>query len=548
MSENDGSRIANVGYKPNKYIPKSGTSRLSRNSVAPFTRKTSKLSLDDISITPTNPRASLIRPSPIKIFSTSPSNSNDVIASKNWCFRKDCGKFENIVWFFILCTVAIVFSILAISLLAKSVRQADANLKAATPQYGKFIAESCNASTECGYDAYCSSALGTCQCLSNFYYDQYYGRCFLLKSNGESCAENRECNTEQHLICDTVNGYCTCPMQTVWASYYNKPDCVRTREIGETCQQTSHCITASYCLPSSSGQYRCQCATGYFPSYITGQCEKIRDVLERCYGFYQECPTNTVCRNPPNGDNQLYCLCITNFYYDASSKSCKAQTSNNTNCDTSTSCLSAYGLRCINGKCLCEPTKYWNGTHCDFYRFYGRPCSSVNLCTPTDPNLVCGVPPLGVSQQMCYCRTAYQFDDYSQLCVRQSLPFQACYTSNDCVDNATCLVNVCTCYPGYWFNSVTGQCDEKLAYGLACSAISAPCNYQLYGIGCYNNMCQCDPTYEYWSGTSCELRRYKDETCSATLLCRSNRGLACGGSNTCACSIGTWSASYDWCI
>ena len=71
-----------------------------------------------------------------------------------------------------------------------------------------------------------------------------------------------------------------------------------------------------------SGAYRCTCLSTQFYSGFTGQCEWIRKVNERCYNWYQECPTNTTCRQNSVYDGTTFCQCYEGSYYDPYSQSC----------------------------------------------------------------------------------------------------------------------------------------------------------------------------------------------------------------------------------
>ena len=156
----------------------------------------------------------------------------------------------------------------------------------------------------------------------------------------------------------------------------------------------------------------------------------------------------------------------------------------------------------------------------------------------------------GTAQFMCYCDTGYYFDTYIQLCTAQKSEGMVCYSSGECVDNATCTNNVCACYPGYWSNPTTGECDLKLSYNATCSisAKTVPCNYELYGINCFNSLCGCDPVLEYWSGSYCAPRlHYGETTCTTTVLCATYRGFTCS-SGQCVCSSGLgWNGNYYYC-
>ena len=159
----------------------------------------------------------------------------------------------------------------------------------------------------------------TCQCVTNNYYDSDYMSCLPLKTYGQTCLESRECNFYNGLVC--TQRYCTCPVQQIWGTYYGYNACSRTRQVGETCSKSSDCNGNSYC-GLVSGTYRCTCLSTQFYSGFTGQCEWIRKVNERCYNWYQECPTNTTCRQNSVYDGTTFCQCYEGSYYDPYSQSC----------------------------------------------------------------------------------------------------------------------------------------------------------------------------------------------------------------------------------
>ncbi len=546
----DGTRVAPLGYDRKSFVAKSILSpKPSAVSINP------RKSLREQNRSVTSAQEIYIRPYsetsynnlPISRKSISepvPKPSKCPVKLPLWCLQKDYGIFINFV-FFILGTAVFLSIIIIFSLLiTKVVRQQDANINGPSAQTGKFAGEACNSSRDCSSQAVCQ--LNTCQCTIETYYDSYYGKCLPLKSYAQACLETRECSQFYGLICS--NSFCTCPIQTVWANYYGRQECIRTREVGETCTSTSHCVGNSICSLVSS-TYRCSCASTQFLSGVTGQCETIRKVNERCYNWYQECPSLTTCRPNNNGDGTYFCQCIEGTYYDIATLSCiKTQTIFGT-CDVTSTCNTITGLYCFVGKCVCPNNQFWNGTYCQYYSSYGRPCSSVQLCSLGDPNLICGIPQGGVVQQMCYCANNYYFDEYLQQCLPLKSEGTVCYESSECVDNATCIGKMCTCYPGYWSHPTTGECELESSYGDVCSTAigSKPCNNIVYGINCFNNTCICNPTYEFWDGTNCDTRRYYQETCSATILCATYRGLAC--STTCYCpSPLSWNTAYNWCI
>ena len=162
------------------------------------------------------------------------------------------------------------------------------------------------------------------------------------------------------------------------------------------------------------------------------------------------------------------------------------------------------------------------------------------------------------------------------MCTPQKSEGMICYSAGQCVDNATCTNNVCSCYPGYWSNPSTTQCDLMLSVNASCTGIkgNVPCSYEIYGLNCFNNICGCDPTYEYWdtTGLYCSPRHQYQESygiwttgCNANGInlgigfCAAWKGLTCNTycSNTwnngnvpcCGCQSGlSYSGTYNACI
>ena len=587
----DGTRVAGVGYAAQVYVPSvvspepsaSQKPRKSIASISPVIRSTSDMSDINIqekkpekrnSIVPDNAKRQSIVPErkqsvfqplsnkappkgPSKISQCCKKVCTAPLKLPKWCLKKDYCGIINMFWFSIGLSVLISVNAIFGLVIGKIVLQQKANMNTRVVSNGLAVGQPCNTSRDCTTDAMCQSNI--CQCPVVMYYDEDYGQCLVLKTYGQSCAESRECNTFVGLICS--DNFCTCTIQQIWGSFYGYQACSRAREVGETCTATSECTGNAYC-GLVNGVNRCTCLSTQFISGLTGQCEYVRKINERCYNWYQECPPYTTCRPNNNNDGTYFCQCNQGTYYDATTQQCLTHQTINGYCVANTNqnndentwvpmCNYFQGLYCNNGICTCPSTQFWNGTYCTYYSSYGRSCSAIQLCSIGDPNLVCGIPPGGSQQTMCYCNTNYYFDTYLQQCVQQKSEGMTCFSSGECVDNATCTSNVCTCYPGYWSNTATGQCTEMLIYGATCSSAtgSIPCNNLIYGLNCFSNLCGCDPTYEYWDGSYCNPRLHYGETCSATNLCAAYRGLTCSVGLTCVCNSGlTYSGTYNWCI
>jgi hypothetical protein len=245
-----------------------------------------------------------------------------------------------------------------------------------------------------------------------------------------------------------------------------------------------------------------------------------------------------------NVDQNKYCLCKSKSYYNSSSQTCISQSTYNQSCTDSSQCLSV-NLVCLSSKCLCLSTNYWNGTWCVEYKKYSESCSSVP-CDPSDVNLVCGTPPHGTFQQICYCNTDYYYDEYMSKCNRFKRPTANCSSSHECITNAYCALDsystsyVCVCLPGYYYSNSLDTCTLSSTHNQACS--SSSCD-SLKSLQCINSVCVCEDEY-YWNGSECQLTKVYNEACSTTPVdnCRASRNLFCNGAN-CACLAA--SPTYD---
>ena len=133
-----------------------------------------------------------------------------------------------------------------------------------------------------------------------------------MKTYGSSCVDSSECNVNKHLGC--YDDMCACPINMIWANYYGTDECVRVRQVGQSCQSSSHCIPTAYCAyVSSQTDYICSCPNGYYFNGYTSQCQLVRKVNEQCTGYFQECPSNTVCRGTTNNPNDKYCNPLFHF-------------------------------------------------------------------------------------------------------------------------------------------------------------------------------------------------------------------------------------------
>jgi hypothetical protein len=191
-------------------------------------------------------------------------SSDEILNNRviRWLLRRELLDVRNIIWLMIGIGIGLAILATTITLLIVRIRQVNYEAESSTPLPGRFVSEPCTLSSDCLENGFCNGA--TCQCVPDFYYDQSTGQCLTLKTYGTSCIDSTECDYRKGLSC--FFKICSCPISTVWANYYGTNECVRIRQIGETCQSSGHCIATSYCAYSStSSAYRCLCIDGYFP-------------------------------------------------------------------------------------------------------------------------------------------------------------------------------------------------------------------------------------------------------------------------------------------
>lgn len=320
----------------------------------------------------------------IKLFDIEPKKRS------NWFCRKEFCNIINSVWLIFGIFIACLVLSIATTITIARCRQVNVDSETTTLQSGRFVSETCSSASDCLENAFCNSN-SKCECVPDFYYNSEVGQCLKLKSYGFYCEDGRECNNFQHLDC--INGICSCSSTKVWGNYYGSYDCVRLRQVGQVCQSSSHCVPSSYCTYTGS-DYRCQCPTGYYVSEIDGRCYLQKKVLEKCDGYYQECPSYAICRGTYGDTSNKFCLCVSGYYYDHSAKNCVVLKSYGGSCYNSSQCQQV-NLECVSGVCTCLSNQYWNGSWCVNYLKYGQPCTAQSECDPLDSNLICGVPPLG---------------------------------------------------------------------------------------------------------------------------------------------------------
>ena len=503
--------------------------------------------------------------SPIKVIEIEEPEVSFVQKIRNWCFeKKDFCNCENIFFTTLITSLTAGVMLVGIFLILYSVFQKNANSATNTQSLAEsnggtlFVGQNCSGYINngngpfCVFGAYCDATNYVCECNTITYYDTYLGYCASKKSLGFFCIDSIECDYTLHLICGS-DGFCECISGFTWSSLLGSAQCIRIREVGETCSANSECVDGSYCTKATSGTYRCLCPSGQFASHATRRCETLLKVNERC-GYPQQCQQYSTCKQAKIGDGSVYCLCIQNYYYDAITASCVPQKTYNQSCSSNNECLTSVNYQCVSSVCQCNTDSYWNGTYCVGVLGYGQPCNYTNQC---NSSMICSlITQSPITQYGCICASGYFFDDYSQKCLQTLSLNQICYSSIQCDESAYCAPNTflnsystssdskCACYPGYGPNS-NGICVPLSTINETCTT-SLDC-VSFYLLSCISSTCQCDQ-YSFWNGAMCQLRHTYNEACNLTITCRSFQNLNCI-SNTCQCNIGhTFSATYDYCV
>ena len=491
---------------------------------------------------------------------------------RNWCFEtKEFFKCENIFTVTFIVSIFLGAILVSIFLSVYTIIQKNSNSKYNTvPLYESnggnlYIGQDCSQyymtgnGSFCVFGAYCDATNGyVCQCSSQTYYDTFLGYCAPKKTIGTFCVDSFECDNTLHLVCG-FEGFCVCYSGFTWSSLLGTSQCIRIREVGETCISTGDCTAGSYCMNSTSGLNRCLCPYGQYPSHSSRRCEVILQVFERCYEYsystLQRCQPYSTCKIASTGDGMTYCLCIQGYYFDTTSASCLQQKSVGQSCKTNVECLTSNNYICLDSACQCSTSTYWNGTYCAAKLGYGQSCNITSNCNNT---LICSLLVQSlVTQYACICDSGYFYDDYSQQCLTYVPIGGACFSSIQCDESAYCASNnflsstssssdsQCACFPGYGVNISTGACVPLSTINQTCTTTNDCISF--YFLTCISSLCQCNK-YSFWNGASCQLSHTFNENCTTSIPCRSYEALTCSSNSTCQCLSGsTFNTTYDYC-
>jgi hypothetical protein len=247
--------------------------------------------------------------------------------------------------------------------------------------------EACYRSQECSnqQNLQCNLSIYQCQCLDHYWYNG--SLCVPMLTYSATCSVfNDTCDRSLNLTCLTGN-ICTCNTNvTFWNGQY----CELYRIVNNPCDPYQNVSGCSMTFTCDNSTTTCQCPTS---SYFDGEvCLPYSSYLEPCYDSSSCLPnTQLIC-------SWGLCLCDDLYYYwSPSTLTCiyPKQIQYNATCSYQTSCESDFGLRCINGQCLCEFNSYWTpGGYCDIQSQYNEQCLTAPCLSNT--GLIC-------SSNICTC-------------------------------------------------------------------------------------------------------------------------------------------------
>ena len=379
-----------------------------------------------------------------------------------------------------------------------------------------------------------------CACNEGFY-PQAPGF-YCVRGHGERCmdesGEIARCDGSKWLYCGYEDGQdpsqrtCKCTNANIWSEARGK--CVATVESASSCSVNDDCVDNAYCRRPPVGIARCHCAPG-FTKNADNTCS-----LE--YG--------ATCDPAPNAS--VKCNEVEGLWCSASNNTCVCGDGRELSygnvclglaghdCTTHQQC--AGGALCHQqaGKCFCAEAlgnielvdrtcgRLGRGGYCRLGDMYQDcPASEYLQCTR-----ILGVPTYG----RCDCDWDAGFvKDENGRCIQVAGGTCGVDGGNqNCVPNAACVANVCTCLPGT-VHTADNRCVRS--YGQACTGagVENQCHAEL-GLTCVSGSCACMSGQE-WSESRQHCVALALGSCSpSTDYCTANS--TCSVLGFCECDAG----------
>ncbi|CAF0957851.1 unnamed protein product [Brachionus calyciflorus] len=387
--------------------------------------------------------------------------------------------------------------------------------------YGEY----CNNNNECtnGANMICLNNKCTCSDPNVYYWNGTY--CAPVQTFLGNCSSNSSCKPSSKLICYLNEYYpnkCACPTNFYWNS--TAQICTQMKNINETCVTSVECMSKTnlYCA-LQSGSYICTCPTNYFWSTNSSSCIKKATFGQNCTDICDD-TVRLVC----NSAN--YCVCNSTRFWNGTY--CADDYTSGLNCDNNFDCDSTVGLICDTTykRCVCASTHYWKTSvnTCTLKLINGSFCGRDIECQ-TQNGLSCA------ANNRCACPTNYFWN--VNVCTMRYDPNIFCSNTYECKDYAGLVcrnsngISSYSCQCAYWEYWTGAVCTTKLSVGAACS-VDYQCRHYL-GLVCAGT-CICQYTH-YWTGTICALKKTYNVACGSHLECQDYLALSCLSSK-CQCS------------
>ncbi|KAI8737995.1 multiple epidermal growth factor domains protein 6, partial [Biomphalaria glabrata] len=392
---------------------------------------------------------------------------------------------------------------------------------------------------------------------------------------GQNCSSVCQCDVNNSLDCDDVNGTCTC--EPGW----NGTNC--DQDIDECAINATVCTNSNENCHNLNGSAECVCETGYYRPTAGASCQvcnathygyncehqctcvegntlDCNDVNGTCTcksGWngtncdldIDECVTNTsyctghaeTCHNL-NGTAE--CLCQNGYHRPTSGSQCQAcdSTHYGPNCAHQCNCMMANTADCndVNGTCTCKPG--WTGLNCDHLV---DQCSNTTLCTVA--NETC----YNISgTATCDCLVGFFRPTSGGLCEGCDSTHWGQNCSNVCqcdVSNSLDCNDVngtCTCEPGWTGTKCDQDIDECAINVTVCTNSNEICHNLNGSAEC---VCQ-DGLFKPNSSASCQAcdSTHWGQNCSNVCQCDVSNSLDCNDVNgTCTCKPGWTGTKCD---